>query len=30
VPEGTVKSRLFLARKQLKERLSWMVTSTKG
>src|SRR5262245_44329284 len=29
VPEGTVKSRLFLARKQLKERLSWMVTSTK-
>jgi RNA polymerase sigma-70 factor (ECF subfamily) len=30
VPEGTVKSRLFLARKQLKERLSWMVTDTKG
>jgi RNA polymerase sigma-70 factor (ECF subfamily) len=30
VPEGTVKSRLFLARKQLKERLSWMVTSTKS
>jgi RNA polymerase sigma-70 factor (ECF subfamily) len=27
VPEGTVKSRLFLARKQLKERLSWMVTT---
>jgi RNA polymerase sigma-70 factor (ECF subfamily) len=27
VPEGTVKSRLFLARKQLKERLSWMVTN---
>ena len=27
VPEGTVKSRLFWARKQLKERLSWMVTS---
>ena len=25
VPEGTVKSRLFLARRQLKERLSWMV-----
>jgi RNA polymerase sigma-70 factor, ECF subfamily len=24
VPDGTVKSRLFLARKQLKERLSWM------
>jgi RNA polymerase sigma-70 factor, ECF subfamily len=30
VPEGTVKSRMFLARKQLKERLSWMVTGTKG
>jgi RNA polymerase sigma-70 factor (ECF subfamily) len=30
VPEGTVKSRLFLARKQLKERLSWMVTNTKS
>ena len=29
LPEGTVKSRLFLARKQLKERLSWMVTRTK-
>ena len=27
LPEGTVKSRLFLARKQLKERLSWMVTN---
>jgi RNA polymerase sigma-70 factor (ECF subfamily) len=27
VPEGTVKSRLFLARKQLKERLSCMVTT---
>jgi RNA polymerase sigma-70 factor (ECF subfamily) len=27
VPEGTVKSRLFVARKQLKERLSWMVTN---
>ena len=25
VPDGTVKSRLFLARKQLKERLSWMI-----
>ena len=24
VPEGTVKSRLFLARQQLKERLSWI------
>ncbi len=30
VPEGTVKSRLFLARKQLKERLLWMVTSTRS
>jgi RNA polymerase sigma-70 factor (ECF subfamily) len=30
VPEGTVKSRLFLARKRLKERLSWMLTSTKS
>ncbi len=30
VPEGTVKSRLFLARKQLRERLSWIVTSTKS
>ena len=30
VPEGTVKSRLFLARKQLKERLSWMATSVRG
>ena len=28
VPEGTVKSRLFLARKQLRERLSWMATNT--
>jgi RNA polymerase sigma-70 factor (ECF subfamily) len=28
VPEGTVKSRFFLARKQLKERLSWMATNT--
>jgi RNA polymerase sigma-70 factor (ECF subfamily) len=27
VPEGTVKSRLFHARKQLKERLSWMATN---
>jgi RNA polymerase sigma-70 factor (ECF subfamily) len=25
VPDGTVKSRLFLARRQLKERLSWMM-----
>ena len=30
VPEGTVKSRLFLARKQLKERLSWMVTGIRN
>jgi RNA polymerase sigma-70 factor, ECF subfamily len=28
VPDGTVKSRLFLARKQLRERLSWMATGT--
>jgi RNA polymerase sigma-70 factor, ECF subfamily len=28
VPDGTVKSRLFLARKQLKEQLSWMATDT--
>ncbi|HKE88246.1 MAG TPA: sigma-70 family RNA polymerase sigma factor [Vicinamibacterales bacterium] len=28
VPEGTVKSRLFIARKRLRERLSWMVTNT--
>jgi len=28
VPDGTVKSRLFLARKQLRERLSWMATHT--
>lgn len=27
VPEGTVKSRLFLARRRLKERLSWMATN---
>ena len=30
VPEGTVKSRLFRARKQLKERLSWMVTDIRN
>jgi RNA polymerase sigma-70 factor (ECF subfamily) len=30
VPEGTVKSRLFFARKQLKERLSWIATSSRG
>ena len=30
LPEGTVKSRLFQARKHLKERLSWMVTSLKS
>jgi len=28
IPEGTVKSRLFLARKQLKDRLSWTITNT--
>ena len=28
VPEGTVKSRLFAARQQLRERLSWMITET--
>jgi RNA polymerase sigma-70 factor (ECF subfamily) len=28
VPDGTVKSRLYLARKRLKEQLSWMVTDT--
>jgi RNA polymerase sigma-70 factor (ECF subfamily) len=27
IPEGTVKSRLFLARQQLKERLQWMTSS---
>jgi RNA polymerase sigma-70 factor (ECF subfamily) len=29
LPEGTVKSRLFLARRRLKERLSWMNRSTR-
>ncbi len=29
LPEGTVKSRLFLARKQLAEKLQWAVSSTK-
>jgi RNA polymerase sigma-70 factor, ECF subfamily len=28
VPDGTVKSRLFLARKRLKEQLSWMARDT--
>jgi RNA polymerase sigma-70 factor, ECF subfamily len=28
VPDGTVKSRLFLARKHLRERLAWMATNT--
>jgi RNA polymerase sigma factor (sigma-70 family) len=28
VPDGTVKSRLFLARRQLREQLSWMATDT--
>lgn len=27
LPEGTVKSRLFLARQQLKDRLSWMANT---
>jgi RNA polymerase sigma factor (sigma-70 family) len=30
VPEGTVKSRLHLARKQLAERLQWLVIDTKN
>jgi RNA polymerase sigma-70 factor, ECF subfamily len=29
VPVGTVKSRLFTARQQLKERLSWMMSKTR-
>jgi len=29
VPEGTVKSRLFVARKQLREQLSWMAAQTR-
>ena len=29
VPVGTVKSRLFAARKQLKERLSWMMSKSR-
>jgi RNA polymerase sigma-70 factor, ECF subfamily len=29
VPEGTVKSRLYLARKQLAERLQWLVIDTR-
>jgi RNA polymerase sigma-70 factor (ECF subfamily) len=29
VPEGTVKSRLFLARKRLKELLQWAATTPK-
>lgn len=28
IPEGTVKSRLFIARKQLSEELEWLVKST--
>ena len=28
IPEGTVKSRLFVARKQLAEKLEWPVKST--
>ena len=30
VPEGTVKSRLYLARKRLAERLQWLVIGTKN
>jgi RNA polymerase sigma-70 factor (ECF subfamily) len=29
LPEGTVKSRLFLARQELKERLSWTIQATR-
>lgn len=29
VPEGTVKSRLFVARKHLREQLSWMAAKTR-
>jgi RNA polymerase sigma factor (sigma-70 family) len=29
LPEGTVKSRLFLARRELKERLSWTTQTTR-
>jgi RNA polymerase sigma-70 factor (ECF subfamily) len=29
IPEGTVKSRLFLARQQLKDRLQWMTADTR-
>jgi RNA polymerase sigma-70 factor (ECF subfamily) len=29
VPEGTVKSRLFVARNELRARLSWMATTTR-
>jgi DNA-directed RNA polymerase specialized sigma24 family protein len=28
LPQGTVKSRLFLARQRLKERLRWMIAGT--
>ena len=30
VPDGTVKSRLFLARQRLKEQLQWMRTDQAG
>jgi RNA polymerase sigma-70 factor (ECF subfamily) len=30
LPEGTVKSRMFLARQQLKERLQWTISDTPG
>ena len=28
IPEGTVRSRLFLARKSLAEKLQWLATNT--
>lgn len=28
IPEGTVRSRLFLARKSVAEKLQWLVTNT--
>jgi RNA polymerase sigma-70 factor (ECF subfamily) len=30
LPEGTVKSRMFLARKQMAEKLRWIVKNTRG
>jgi DNA-directed RNA polymerase specialized sigma24 family protein len=29
LPEGTIKSRVHLARKQMAEKLSWLVKDTK-